>query len=99
MIDIVDKQVKGPDSLFEASLYLVPFVRRDDARYGIKRHDAFHTLPTAIDGEGDTLLAHRQIGQAMASFQICRLYCFQLACKFAVGEPRFTSLGHHFVPA
>jgi hypothetical protein len=61
VVDVMNKEVQGPDPLFQAALDPVPFLGGDQPGNGIKRDDTFDALLAAVDRERDPLLAHRQV--------------------------------------
>ena len=55
VIDVVQEQIERGDSLDEAALDEVPFLRGNDARHEVERENALRSLVVVVDREGDAL--------------------------------------------
>ncbi len=61
VVDVVNKEVERPDTLFEPAFDPVPFGGGDQPGDGVEGDDALDALLAAVDRERDALLAHRQV--------------------------------------
>ena len=99
VIHIVDKQVEGPDPLLETAFHPFPLVGGDHPRHGVERHDPLDPLVPSINGEGDALLAHREVGQAMPAFDIGGIEIGKPVGDVLVVGADGAAIGDHLIPA
>ena len=70
VVDVVDEQVQGPDPLLQPALDPVPLVGGDQPGDRVERDDPLDPLVAAVDGEGDPLMPHHQVGRPVAALQL-----------------------------
>ncbi len=97
VIDVMNEKVESTDPLFEPALDPVPFGGGDQPGNRIERDDAFDALLSAVDGEGDTLLAHRQVRQLVAPLELFGAQADQLFDEGCVVGPRRIGRCEHLV--
>ena len=77
VVDVVDEQVQRPDPLAQPALDPVPLVGGDQAGDRVERDDPLDPLLAAVDGEGDPLVPHQEVGRAVATLQLVGPECVE----------------------
>ena len=62
VVDVLQEQIDGRQTLRESAFERVPLAARDDPREQIEREDPLGALIVSVDGEGDALREERAVG-------------------------------------
>ena len=86
MIDVVQKRVNRPDTLFDAFGQPRPLAGRDDPRHDIKGDQALIGLRGAIDVKGDAGAAEKPFRLVRLAAQAAQVFFGEPICKACVGR-------------
>ena len=97
VIDVLEEQIQGRDTLRQAALNARPFLLGEDARQRIVGEDALGALLAAVDGEGDSLMQEGKIGDLLAAAQLARLQAQNAAIQPVIVRTHHPVRGDHLV--
>ncbi len=99
VVDVADEQVERPDPLLEPALDHGPLAGGHQPGDRVEGDDTLDPLAASVDGEGDALLPHREVGQAVATLELVRPQLHQTFMQRRVMRPRAARPLEHLVVA
>ena len=99
MVNVVDEEVQRADALFQTPLDAIPLLAGDDAWDRVERDDPLDAAPAAVNRERDALIAHQEVGRAMAAFQLLGPELAESIMERRVVRAGFSGRDEHLVEA
>ena len=97
VVNIVQKQIEGSDSLGQPLFDVRPLRPGDHARHQVVGKDSFRSFSVPVDVEGDALGQERQVYRALAARDFLRRKVQERLQDLSVVRPHQAVLGEHLV--
>ena len=97
MVDVVNEQIERPNALNEPAFDAVPLVGRNEPGNWVEWDDSFDPLVAAVNRERDPLMAHHQVGRAVAAGDLVDSQVPEPLIEGGVVRARLIGRGEHFV--